>query len=306
MLGNSNIPLTIITVCKNRVSDIAETCESIIQQKWQNFEWIVVDGVSDDGTGDILAKYSRHIKTLISEPDTGVFNAMNKGIAAASGEWLLFLNGGDRLAGDSVLGDVFFAQTHDEDILFGNEQREKNGKIIGYASVPEKCPIDEYFFVNNCIYHQSTFIRRELFERYGLYNENYKIVSDWEKWIVFAKNKCKFKHLDLTVAVYKYGGLSASGKYEDRRRLEMASMREKHYSEEDLRVAKNRDKQFEGYRTVLSPLCIVGRPLFKVTETYNKNRRVYFFLGLPVMKAKRVGYAQRQFYLFGFIPLFRT
>ena len=89
--------LTIITVCRNE-PNIERTCESIVSQTWQDFEWIVVDGASTDGTLDILEKYKDRIDVFVSEPDTGIFNAMNKGIRLAHGEFLNFMNGGDEFA----------------------------------------------------------------------------------------------------------------------------------------------------------------------------------------------------------------
>ena len=110
--------LTIITVCFNIKDEIERTCQSIVNQTWQNFEWIVIDGGSTDGTVDILKKYSDRINILVSEPDKGIYNAMNKGIKLSHGEWLNFMNGGDRFTSNDVLKEVFSGKEYSADVLY--------------------------------------------------------------------------------------------------------------------------------------------------------------------------------------------
>ena len=100
----NKVKLSVITVCYNE-KEIERTCRSIAGQKCQNFEWIVIDGGSTDGTLEILQRYKGRIDKLVSEPDKGVFDAMNKGIKLAHGEWLNFMNGGDLFANDEVVGE---------------------------------------------------------------------------------------------------------------------------------------------------------------------------------------------------------
>ena len=219
MTNISPITLSIITVCKNQARDIALTCESLAVQTWKDFEWIVIDGASNDGTQNILSNYRNNMAAYVSEPDTGVYNAMNKGILRASGRWVLFLNGGDRLAARSTLSEVF-QQEYSEDILFGDEIREGRKKFPSYVSVPRGCPFDKIFFARHTIPHQSTFIRRELFTRCGLYDESYKIAGDWEKWIVFAAQGCTFRHLEMAVSIFKKAACLRGGvtkKYKTRK-----------------------------------------------------------------------------------------
>ncbi len=208
MTSVAPVILSIITVCKNQAENIALTCESVAAQTWRNFERIVIDGASDDGTQNILSRYRNNMATYVSESDAGVYNAMNKGIQRASGRRILFLNGGDRLAADSTLAEVF-QQEYNEDILFGDEIREGKKKNPGYVSVPHGCPFDKLFFARHTIPHQSAFIRRELFSRHGLYDESYKIAGDWEKWIAFAAQGSTFRHLKMVVSIFKKGGMSA-------------------------------------------------------------------------------------------------
>lgn len=221
--------LSIITVCYNNKDEIARTCESIIRQTWQDFEWIVVDGGSTDGTLDILQKYRHRINILISEPDTGIYNAMNKGIKRANGVWLNFMNGGDNFASDDALAQVFDHQDYEADILYGNMNFTKKNKPSFIRTFPRI--LTKAFFYSSCINHQSSFIKRDLFEKYGMYDENYKIVADWEKWLMFLKSGCKFQHIDVTVADFYSGGISS--KMSEKHLQERKKVFQKYYVQTD-------------------------------------------------------------------------
>ena len=172
----NKVKLSVITVCYNE-KEIERTCRSIAGQKCQNFEWIVIDGGSTDGTLEILQRYKGRIDKLVSEPDKGVFDAMNKGIKLAHGEWLNFMNGGDLFANDEVVGEflrreanadgagVIYADFH---VVYDDGQRR--------LRTFDGQPLDKRFFYGDCIGHQASFIRRELFDKYGLYNDVHRIV----------------------------------------------------------------------------------------------------------------------------------
>ena len=200
--------LSIITICYNIKDEIEKTCQSIVSQTWQDFEWIVVDGGSTDGTVDILNQYRSRMNVFISEPDKGVYNAMNKGIKLASGEWLNFMNGGDTYAANDVLEKVFKDKKYDADVLYGNVNKIYPDGHTEHSHYKNK--LDLFYFANDVINHQSTFIRRSLFDKYGLYDEKYRIASDWEKWIIFMKNGCMFKKVDMTVADFMCNGISSN------------------------------------------------------------------------------------------------
>ena len=184
---------------------------SIVGQSWQDFEWIVVDGGSTDGTLDVLNEYRDRIDVLISEPDNGIYNVMNKGIARARGEWLNFMNGGDAFCDKTVLEQVFGGGSSRDgaDVLYGDMLCR--GKV-------HKMPvaIDADFFINGSINHQSSFIRAALFREQGGYNENYRVLSDVEKWIVWMKAGRVFRHLPVVVADFDAGGVSSSGQPADK------------------------------------------------------------------------------------------
>lgn len=201
---------SIITICRNESTRIIPTCESITSQTCKDYEWIVIDGASTDDTLGLLEKYKPHITTLVSEPDNGIYDAMNKGIRLAGGEFLIFMNGGDSFHSPTVLEQVAGGRM-DADILYGGSQEPATNGGIRISVPPEKVN-SPLFFISENLQHQATFIRRTLFERYGGYDTRYKIVSDWRHWIVFAFNGCKFRRVDVCVADFAPGGMSMTQK----------------------------------------------------------------------------------------------
>ena len=168
-----NSLLSIITVCKNEPF-IEETCQSICAQSCQEFEWIVVDGASTDDTLNKLKKYSSKIDCFISEPDTGTYNAMNKGIKKSHGKYLLFMNGGDLFYNNKIIETILpYLKKEDADIFYGDSyrlfQQKKDCFIKTYPDELEKS-----FFLTNTLAHQSAYIKKELFEKYqGYFDRNY-------------------------------------------------------------------------------------------------------------------------------------
>lgn len=199
--------LSIITVCKNEPY-IEETCLSVIHQISQDFEWIVVDGASTDGTLDKLLKYQDNIDILISEPDSGVYSAMNKGISYARGEYLLFMNGGDLLYNNDVINLVIpYLTEQRKDVFYGDSYRFfENKEDCFVKTYPDE--ITKSFFLTNTLAHQSSFIKKELFEKFGGYREDFKIVSDKEKWLNFMSNGAVFCHIPLVLSRFRMNGIS--------------------------------------------------------------------------------------------------
>lgn len=196
--------LSIITVCLNEREGIKKTCESILSQTWQDFEWIVIDGGSTDGTLDILSEYP--VTHLVSEPDEGVYQAMNKGINLARGKYVFFLNGGDYFYRPDVLSEVFEKRNWDEDILYGEISINGSSSHVSKSLKSIKSP---FAFIGHNIPHQGAFIKRSLFLSYGFYDETLKVSSDWKQWIVFALNKCSFRYLPFAVAGFDSKGISS-------------------------------------------------------------------------------------------------
>lgn len=186
-----------------------------MSQTFKDFEWIVIDGGSTDGSKELLEQYADHFAYWVSEPDKGIYNAMNKGIKVAKGEYLQFLNSGDWLVDDSALQRVF-EKEHVADVLFGYMLVEGTETISSAAMMKPKLHWTD--FIGNTLPHQASFIKRELFEKYGLYDESYKIAGDTKfflKAIVWEKSSYEF--IAQKVAVFQQGGISSDeARFEER------------------------------------------------------------------------------------------
>lgn len=167
---------SIITVNYNNKEGLRRTIESVIHQTFRDFEYIVIDGGSTDGSADILKKYDSHINYWVSEPDKGIYNAMNKGIAQAKGEYLNFMNSGDCFYAPNILEKVT-SYNYETDFIVGRDYHFNEEIQKGHASILPSRTTMIHFFVAT-LDHQSSFIRRELFDN-SPYDEEHKLVSDW-------------------------------------------------------------------------------------------------------------------------------
>ncbi|SDM84781.1 Glycosyltransferase involved in cell wall bisynthesis [Daejeonella rubra] len=198
--------LTVITIVYNNVRDIERTVLSVLNQSYANIEYLVIDGASNDGTLDILRKYEGQISRLTSERDNGIYDAMNKGLALATGDYVLFMNSGDEIyASDTV--EKLFATEPDADIYYGEtEMYDENWNSLGQRrhQAPDNFTWKD-FKHGMCISHQAIYIRRSLTEPYDL---NYQLSSDID-WIIKAAKKAKkIVNVRMYVAKYLVGGMS--------------------------------------------------------------------------------------------------
>lgn len=199
--------LSVITICKDEPF-IEATCQSVCQQSYQDFEWIIVDGASGKSTLDILNKYHSRADVFISEPDTGTYNAMNKGIAQARGQYLVFMNGGDVFYDAQTIATVLpYLNKGTADVFYGDSYRlYEKPEDCWVKTYPDKITKD--FFLDNTLPHQSSYIKRKLFEKYQGYREDFKIVSDKEKWLKFIDNGVTFDHIPFILSQFRMNGKS--------------------------------------------------------------------------------------------------
>ena len=199
--------LSIITINFNNFDGLQKTIESIVSQTMRDFEWIVIDGGSTDGSKELIEKNEQYIVYWCSEPDKGVYDAMNKGVLRAKGEYCLFLNSGDYLLNENVLMNVF-SVNRQKDILIGWIERIIKGKrILDKGFNTDDITIRH--LLRNSLPHQATFIKRDLFKKYGLYDDTLKIVSDWKFFMqCIILHDVSIENLRLPVTFYEGGGLS--------------------------------------------------------------------------------------------------
>jgi len=204
--------VSIITINRNNKDGLRKTMQSVIDQDFDDFEYVVVDGASDDGSVEVIQEFETSFKQkrvpfqYESKLDRGIFHAMNKGIMKASGEYLLFLNSGDYLVAPAVLSD-FSRLGITEDFASGSiivfiNDRKQVRKSPSYVNF--------YLLFNQSIPHQATFIKRSVFERFGLYNENNRVKSDWENSMrSIVVGGATYKHIDLLVSYFDVTGVSS-------------------------------------------------------------------------------------------------
>lgn len=204
--------LSVITVNYNNKAGLQRTIDSVVCQTWRDLEWIVIDGGSTDGSKELLEQYQQHFAYWCSEPDKGVYHAMNKGIARAKGDYLLFLNSGDALYDENVL------QTIDDihssaDIITGQAIRMDTNELL--RQYDKNLLMQLYLDTLN---HQATFIKRELFKD-TCYDESLKIVSDWKFWLeAILWKRASVDVVDVIVTKQDMTGISSDQKKERKER----------------------------------------------------------------------------------------
>jgi glycosyltransferase involved in cell wall biosynthesis len=202
------LKLSIITINLNNAQGLQKTIASVINQTFTDYEYIIIDGGSTDGSVEIIKQYANKATYWVSEPDKGIYNAMNKGIKQAKGEYCLFLNSGDWLINNSGL-QQFFALKPTEDIAYCDIKTEK-----GINKYPDK--LNFLFFLCGSIGHPAAFIKTKLFTEIGLYNENRKIVSDWEFFLkAIFDLKCSYKHYAYILTFFDLNGISTTNVHFD-------------------------------------------------------------------------------------------
>ena len=198
--------LSVITIVYNNARDIERTMLSVLNQTYTNIEYIIIDGLSTDGTLDIIKKYSDRISKLVSEKDEGIYDAMNKGLALATGDYVLFMNSGDELYSPDTVAHVF-ASAENADIYYGEtEMIDANGQSLGQRrhKAPENFTWRSFKY-GMSISHQAIYVKRAITEPF---NRKYELSADID-WILNAAKKAKtIVNTHQYVAKYLVGGMS--------------------------------------------------------------------------------------------------
>lgn len=195
--------ITIVTINLNNKDGLKRTIESVVNQSFfDKVEYVIIDGGSTDGSVDVIKEYDDKIVYWCSEPDGGIFPAMNKSIEHINGDYVLYLNSGDILNKNNVIERVYGEL--DKDIVYGNEYKVNNKRML--ARFPDN--LNENFFKKSALPHQSTFIRAELLKEKG-YSEKWKVLGDWS-WFRerIMLDKVSYKHLNYPISDYDLNGFS--------------------------------------------------------------------------------------------------
>lgn len=216
--------LSIITVNLNNAKGLHKTMQSVLTQEFNDFEQIIIDGASTDNSLDVIRQFEGKIKnlTFISEPDSGVYQAMNRGIQIGTGDYLLFLNSGDFLVQPTVISNVFKLRRV-ADILCGRCNISKKGTVVHTTNPPPRITFGHLYTVG--LAHQSTFIRRELFLQYGLYREDFRYNADIDFWYrTIVLNTCTTDTLDFVISDYNLDGISFHEQHSERYQNEICEI----------------------------------------------------------------------------------
>jgi len=213
--------LSIITVCYNNRNGLQKTMKSVVCQTFTDYEYIIIDGGSTDGTVELIKNVELKIKNVecrmknfcwVSEKDNGIYDAMNKGIKMAKGEYCYFLNSDDCIAAPNTLEKIFAKLNPETDIIYGNLAKQRDDKFCNVIKFSKNITPYSFYRDKPAIHHQASFIRRELFEKYGLYSDRARLISDWIFFFetVFL-HKVKTQYINRVFAIFLSGGESSTG-----------------------------------------------------------------------------------------------
>lgn len=209
--------ISVVTVCLNAADRIDRCLDSVVGQSYENFEYLVIDGGSTDGTLGVISRYRSEINYFVSEPDRGLYHAMNKGVHAATGDYIYFLNSDDFFCDAMVLADVAAAidQNPASDLVYGDVVMQCGDQMVRKPQVPV---LNRETLCRNGFCHQALFARRELLLRTDGFSEHYRIVADGDwlaKTLAFG---AKSRHIDRCVATIALDGLSGTTNWRNEKR----------------------------------------------------------------------------------------
>lgn len=220
--------ISIITINYNNHEGLKKTMENVFEQNFTNYEYIIIDGGSDDGSPNIIEEHKDKLSYWVSEKDRGIYHAMNKGIVKANGEYLIFLNSGDYFYSRKSLMKLI-ENNHGEDIIYGNKLMKSINGNEWIFKTPDELTFG--YLLKSSLPHQAALIKKTLFDKTGLYNENYKIISDWEFFIkAICVFNCSYLYVKEIIAVFNMEGISAQFENKELIAKERNQVLHEHYS----------------------------------------------------------------------------
>lgn len=226
---NKKPTVSIVTICYNAAQVIEKTICSVLAQTYTDYEYVFVDGASKDETVSIIEAYREQFEEkgvpyrVTSEPDQGIYDAMNKGAMRSDGEWVIMLNAGDVLVNQNVLQNVFGDKTYTEDVVYGNTVlQECCNDVMLYKLVPARSL--ESLNTGMVFCHQSVFVRGDTLRKY-LFDTSFKIVADYDLFVRLLLDGVQFKHIETYISVFDGSGVSMANPIDTLR--EYTAVREK-------------------------------------------------------------------------------
>ena len=275
--------LSLVTINRNNAAGLEKTLQSVVSQTFKDFEYIIVDGASSDGSVEVIKKYEPQFLHLkwVSEPDSGIYNAMNKGIRMASGNYIQILNSADCLAAPDVTERMLAAleKAGQPSVLYGNMVKcfPDGKKVVDQSFAGQEITMRGMF--SGTLNHDPAYIRRDLFEKYGYYDETLKIVSDW-KWylqaIVFGTEKPQY--VDIDVTLFDMMGISETNldlsKTERKKVLETMLPKAILADYEQYNFPIDQIERLQRHSWAYRMVWFLERCLFKVERWKNKSKKV--------------------------------
>lgn len=207
--AESGPAVSVITVCYNAAESLPATIASVAAQASQNYEFIIADGASTDGTVEILEKNDALIDRWVSAPDGGIYDAMNRGAVMARGRYLAFLNADDRYLHQTVERVIEAMEADGPDVIYGNMIKVRN--LEGENFEREEKPNVDYMPQGMGIFHPAAFVKREAFEAAGGYDTAYRLAGDYALFLKLWAEGRSFKYIDAPLAYFSLGGASNAG-----------------------------------------------------------------------------------------------
>ncbi len=199
--------VSIITVVYNGIAHLEQTIQSVLAQNYDNIEYIIIDGGSTDGTVELIKKYEDQIAYWVSEPDAGIYNAMNKGISKASGEIVGLINADDWYEENAIAIVVDTFEKKEADVIHGSMRIIKeNGESFVKGVFTDISDLKKGMLLN----HPTVFAKRSLYQKYGMFDTSYRIVADWERMMSWFLNDVQFIAVHKTLANFRMGGVSSA------------------------------------------------------------------------------------------------
>lgn len=222
--------ISVVTVCYNSEKVIEKTVQSVITQTFDDFEYIIIDGASTDKTLEIVNKYNDKISKIISEKDGGIYDAMNKGIANASGDYIVFLNADDVFLHENVLKLAAEKMNDGKALYYGDLVFLE--KFTGKLNNRRQNNVNYIYLCGGMLFHPAIFASKKLFEKVGKFDTKYRIVADYD-WVIRAlvQFKASCKYLDMPITVFADGeGASSNPKNQEKHKNERAEVQRKYFS----------------------------------------------------------------------------